>query len=113
MPAISFNSRQAWVVARWAFSAYMAHVRDEVHNDPVLLKTLDTALALDGLHLSLEDRNITDRLTPILLRVADEVVEGLRPGRVGAHALDQKSQEQFQEAVRGLREFLREHIHGT
>jgi hypothetical protein len=113
MPAISFEGQQAWVVARWAFCAYLDHVREEVRDSPDLVQTVERAMALDGLHLSLLDADVTDRLMPILLRVADEVVAGLSPARVEGKVLDSRSQAQFQEAVRELRQFLRQHLGST
>ena len=104
MPAITFsNDEDSWVVARWVFCGYLEHVHGEISYDSDLAQIVEEAMALDGLHFSLIERNIAERLAPVLLRVANEVVAGKRAARVEGRVLDTKSQAQFQEAVADLR----------
>jgi len=97
------NEHPPWVVARWAFQGYLEYVLEEVRNDEVLTFVVEEALALDGLHLPLTDATIVQRLCPVLLRVADDVVSGARPARVEGRLLDDASQAQFRQAVEELR----------
>jgi hypothetical protein len=97
------NEHPPWVVARWAFRGYLDYVLAEVRDDEVLSYAVEKALALDGLHLPLIDATIAQRLGPVLIRVADEVVSGSRPARVLGRILDDASQAQFRQAVAELR----------
>jgi hypothetical protein len=107
MGAISFvDEGQSWVVAGWAFRGYLAHVLKEVSHDPDLRDTLEQAMALDGLHFSLTGPAVAVRLAPVMLRVADEVVAGVRLASVEGRVLDAGSQLQFREAVAELRSLL-------
>ena len=107
MPAITFsNDEDSWVVARWVFCGYLDYVHGEVSHESDLAQIVEEAMALDGLHLSLLERNIAERLAPVLLRVASDVVAGKRAARVEGRVLDTKSQAQFQEAVDNLRAML-------
>ena len=99
-------TRPPWVVARWAFAGYLEHVLAEVRNDAALAHAVEQAMALDGLHLTLVDRDVAERLGPVLLRVADEVIAGTRTARVEGRELDARSQEQFRRAVGELRPLL-------
>lgn len=100
------DERGPWVVARWAFQGYLDHVLAEVCGDPSLAYVIEEALALDGLHIPLTDVAIARRLAPILLRVADEVVNGSRPVRVDGRVLGEHDQQQFRDAVTELRTML-------
>jgi hypothetical protein len=100
------NGRGPWVVAGWAFRGYLQHVLAEVRDDPELGYLVEQAMALDGLHLPLKDTESVHRLAPVLLRVADEVVSGARPVHIEGRLLDERSQEQFREAVAELRAML-------
>jgi hypothetical protein len=97
------NGHLPWVVARWAFQGYLDFVLEEVLDDEVLTYVVEEALALDGLHLPLTDATIVQRLGPVLIRVADEVMSGARPARVVGRVLDDASQAQFRQAVAELR----------
>jgi hypothetical protein len=111
MPALTFeDERESWVVARWAFCSYLGNVEAHLRDDPELLHTIESAIALDGLHLSLIESSVVDRLLPILLRVADEVEAGTSVASVEGNALEPESQAQFQEAVRELRLRLRQFL---
>jgi len=97
------NDKDGWGVAGWAFRGYLDHVLAEVRDDPALAYVLEQAMALDGLHLSLKNPVDVQRLRPVLVRVADEVISGVRRVRVEGRMLDDRSQDQFREAVTELR----------
>jgi hypothetical protein len=107
MGAINVDEVGRWVVARWAFQGYLEHVLAAVRQDPDLAHAVEEAIALDGLHLSLTDPASAERLGPILLLIADDVVDGRRDACVEGRILDDASQEQFRQAVRELRGMLR------
>jgi len=113
MPSITIGDGQdeMWMVARWAFCGYLEHVKNEVEGDQDLELTVDRAIALDGLHLTLLDESILQRLVPVLCQVADQIVAGRRKARVeGRGVLDERSQTQFREAVEQLRGLLQQHL---
>ena len=92
-----------WVVAGWAFEGYLDHVLAEVREDPATALAVEQAIAVDGLHLQLQDRVTAECLCPVLVRGADEVISGVRLVRVAGRTLDDRSQEQFRGAVAELR----------
>ena len=97
------DDEDAWVLARWAFQGYLDHVLAEVGEDPPLAYVVNQAIALDGLHLQRKDVDTVQRLRPVLVQVADEVISGVRRVHVEGRILDDKSQEQFRRAVTELR----------
>ena len=100
------GGHRPWVVAGWAFRGYLDQVLAAVRGDSALTYTVEKALALDGLHFPRIDPAVVRRLVPVLLRVADEVVSGSRPARSEGRILDDRSQEQFRQAVAELRAIL-------
>ena len=107
MPSISVDQNlEPWVFARWVFRGYLDHVCAEVRDDVELTYVLEEALALDGLHLPLGDATMVQRLGPILLRVAEDVVNGKRLAHTEERVLDERSQAQFRCAVALLRSML-------
>ncbi|HEU5218533.1 MAG TPA: hypothetical protein VFU23_07730 [Gemmatimonadales bacterium] len=107
---ISFRGGDFWGVAGWAFDGYLDHVLAEVGDDPELRYIVEQAMALNGLHIERQGPRQLERLAPILLRVADEVVAGSRSVRVEGRTLDDRSQIQFRRAVEELRILLRRHL---
>jgi hypothetical protein len=103
MGVISNGPEHVWLVARWAFRGYLDHVLAEVRDDPALADAVEAAIDFDGLLLDTTDLAIVERLRPVLVHVADEVVSGVRRVHVEGRILDDKSQEQFREAVAELR----------
>ncbi|NVB39973.1 hypothetical protein G6O69_19165 [Pseudenhygromyxa sp. WMMC2535] len=82
-------------------------MKEEVGNDDELLYCVDQAVALDGLHLSLLEKTVAERLRPVLIRIADEAAVGNRPVSAGDRVLDSKSQLQFQNSTAELASMLK------
>ena len=97
------DAEHVWHVARWAFRGYLHHVLPELRYDRALTDVVELAIDFDGLHLDLADPVAVERLRPVLVRVADEVISGDRHVRVAGRVLDDRSQEQFRQAVAQLR----------
>jgi len=112
MPSITIGNEAegTWMVARWAFCAYLQHVEEEIRGDGDLELTIEKAMALDGLHLALQDGQIVRRLIPVLRCVAAEIVDARRDARVDGRVLDEGSQAQFREAVGELRDILDKYV---
>jgi hypothetical protein len=62
-----------------------------------------------GLHFTLLPASLSARLLPPMLAVADGIIAGGVSVAVEGRALDERSQEQFRDAVRELRELLLSH----
>jgi hypothetical protein len=108
---IGFKGGDFWGAAGWVFHGYLEQVRDEIGHDSELHFIVEQGMALHGLHLDRLAAEQLDRLGPVLLRVADEIVAGQRPVRQEARGmLSEDSQAQFRSAVDELRSLLREHL---
>ena len=72
MPVVTIPNNETWKVARFEFNALMSRVQRElVDADDVY--TITQAVALDGLHFGLIDREQAVRIAPVIARVADEL----------------------------------------
>jgi hypothetical protein len=99
---------QVWLVANWAYESFMGHVRDAVSGDPVLEFEIDRATAFQGLSLELLEKDVSRRLVPVLIRVAEQVVAGELPVRVhGGRRIDALMDPQMRSAARELLLLLR------
>jgi len=103
MSGVISHDQDGWRVAGWAYRGYLNYVLAEVRHDRALADAVELAISFQGLHLPLEDQVADQRLRPILVRVADEVIEGARPVSVDGRILDARSQDQFRQAVAELR----------
>src|SRR4051812_18145057 len=103
---ISNDDEHGWKVAGWGFQGYLGHVLAEVRYDRALVDTVQTAIACHGLHLDHIDHVTLERLRPVLLRIADAVISGVRHVQVDGRTLDAGRQDQFRRAVGELRELF-------
>jgi len=106
MGVISFASEddgRDWVKAGWVFRGVLVHARGRCAGDSELVRAIDEAMALDGLHLPMLAAGVSRRLLPVLAGVVDDIGEGALHAEVEGRVLDAVSQDQFREATQQLR----------
>ncbi len=72
MAVIALPNYEPTILSRWAYRALLGRLADDTENEDDA-NTVRQAIALDGLHLDLLDRDQAVRLAGRLARVADEL----------------------------------------
>jgi hypothetical protein len=106
MAVIGFRSGSVWLKARWAVSRFLEDVIASHPEDRLLCFKLEQAMALDGLHLDLQEEAFAERILAALKYVAQATVEGRLGVCVRGKVLEPEDQRQYVESVTELLELI-------
>lgn len=78
MAIISFSDKpeQTWCVAGWAFRQILADVLSQNKSDEEMAREFEHATAISGLPIYLLDKNLADRITHSIKKVASAILSG-------------------------------------
>jgi hypothetical protein len=103
MAVVSLLNGFDWLVARWVYRALLAEAARDFEEDSDFQYAVNQAIALDGLHLDLEEPQTAQRLLSALSSAASRIVDGSgSPAAVEGRVLDPISQDQYRKAAREL-----------
>src|SRR5262245_14632693 len=109
MAVISFGELpdQIWLAARWAHNRFLEDVVRVHSEDKELVDALQQAMALDGLHFSLEKHELTQRLFAAIEEIALVTVSDIDlPGMEWKLGLSEESKQLYLQGLRHLLDIL-------
>lgn len=113
MAVISFaqTDSKIWLVAHWAHRRFLTDVIACFPDDTEMEHQLERAIALDGLHLHMLERDFASRIVKAMRIVASATINGTEmPCLRWKEGLDDEGQQMYREGISGLLRLIKEEI---
>jgi len=96
MAVISFSDEDIWLTARWAFKRLFSDINDRFSLEPDVQYTFKKAVALDGLHFDMLEKNRNEILYMIKVTITELIYDETESHRKN---LDEKGYSMYREAL--------------
>ena len=100
------NSKESWVVARWAFRQFLQDLSRQHQDDIEITRKIEQAAALDGIHLELIDAVLASKILEGIRRTATGIHSGSICSTVVENYPDPESQQMYHEGISELVKLL-------